>query len=400
MRVMGKLDTEVELLVRCVDPTVEGDPGEGIRSLLATGPDWERLLGLASVHGVVPSLNRTLGSRFESVVAPAVRSSLEERARTIALQNVRLAGELRDIADAFEESGVRWLPFKGPVLAETAYGDVARRDFRDLDLLVSREDASRAVDCLESRGYEWRDGVPRRDDSALLGGPFTKPLTAEYTLYRDGIEVEVRCSVGAPDRPFTPTVGTLRSRRSSVGVAGRELPALSPEDRLLVLAFHGTKHRWHLLKWICDFGAAASTDVDWSVVLRRARRHGTERKLRIGVELVDALFGIDVPADVRPDDERADDLARQVIDDLAEGRPTRPSKRERTVYNARASDSLGDCLPILLYFGKLRPGVPEYRLLPLPGVLHPLYYLLFPIRAVTVLCIRSIRGFRGNSTEL
>jgi hypothetical protein len=89
-----------------------------------------------------------------------------------------------------------------------------------------------------------------------------------------------------------------------------------------------------------------------------------------------------------------------VIDDLAEGRPTRPSKRERTVYNARASDSLGDCLPILLYFGKLRPGVPEYRLLPLPGVLHPLYYLLFPIRAVTVLCIRSIRGFRGNSTEL
>lgn len=392
-------DPEVDLLVRCVDPAPDGSDEAGIRSLLADEPDWEHLLDLGRAHGVIPLVNRTLGSRFDDELPPDIRSSLAEQARSTALQNMRLATELHAIADDFEEGGIRWLPFKGPVLAEAVYGDLTHREFKDLDVLVHPEDLSRAVDRLEARGYEWRDGVPRLDDSLLLGGPFTKALESEYTLCRSGLELEVRCSVGDPEKPFTPAFGTLWSRRTTVDVAGQELPALAPTDRLLVLAFHGTKHNWHLLKWICDFGTAVvSSDVDWTRVAARSRRHGHERNLHLGLSLVETLFDIDVPRETEDrhrNDERIAALTRQVLTDLATGMPTRPSKRERVVFNAKASDSLRDWLPLLLGLSDVRPGILEYRLLPLPGVFHPLYYLVSPFLALGARC----KQFAGNVRE-
>lgn len=393
---MRTADAEVELLVRCADAAGVEDEAR-IRSLVAASPDWERVLELARTHGVTPLVNRTVravsrpdastgaSDGVPEEVPEEVLARLADRTRSIAMRNLRSAGELHAILDAFEDRGIRALPFKGPVLARFAYGDVGLREFGDLDLLVHREDVREAVDVLEARGYEWRD-APRRDDAALLGGPFTMSLVPEYGLRRRDLEVEVRWRVGDPDRPFGLDVETLWTRRETVAVAGEDVPALSPEDRLLVLAFHGTKHRWHLLKWICDFAASMeATDVAWPGLLRRAGRCGTERKLLVGVALADSLFGVDVPDGVErrlSDDARVATLADRVVDDLLAGSVARPDWTERAVYNARASDSAADVLRMLLRLSPLHPSLPEYRLLPLPGPLHPIYYPLRPLRLI------------------
>lgn len=390
------MDAEVELLVRCADLAIDDDD-DRIRSLLSADLDWERVFDLGRGHGVLPILNRTLGSRFADEIPGTVISTLEKRTRSTALRNLRLGDELHAIADVFDDAGIRWLPFKGPVLAQAAYGDIGLREFKDLDVLVHRDDASQAVDLLETLGYELAIDGPRLDDSPLLGGPFTKPLLTEYTLWRGDTEVELRCSVGQADRPFSPAFQTLWSRRETVDVAGRELPALCPADRLLVLAFHGTKHNWHLLKWVCDFQAAVlASEIDWPWLFDRARDHETERKLRLGLALIETLFDSEAargcPANGERD-ERVAELTERVIESMGHGLPTRPSKRDRFVFNAKASDSFRDCLSLLLGFSNLRPKILEYRLLPLPGVFHPLYYLVSPLRAVGVGCVRSA-GFR------
>jgi hypothetical protein len=378
---------EFELLARCVRPDGAVATGERLDAVLARDPDWDRVLELGRRHGVTPLLNRGVqeldASEAEIGVPERVRSALTERTRSTAMRNIRFASELRELLEAFEERGVRALPFKGPVLEAFAHGEIGMRAYGDLDVLVPREDVTAAVDVVEAAGYEWVD-APRLDDAAILGGPFTKPLVAEYELQRDRTNVEVRWRIGDADQPFAPDVETCWERRETVAVAGYDVPALAPEDRLRMLAFHGTKHKWHLLKWACDFVAAlAATDVDWPDLLVEAQRHGDERRLLIGVALIDRLFDVSVPDAVRSRveaDSRADRLAAAAVEELCAERTTRPERRDRVAYTARATDSVGDSLRTVLYHSRLHPGLSEYRLVPLPGALHPIYYLVLPLR--------------------
>lgn len=377
---------EFELLVRCVDHDGVG-ADDRLDAVLDRDPDWERVLELGRRHGVAPLLNRgvrELESSDGAVDVPdRVRSTLSERTRSTAMRDVRLATELHELVDAFEERGVRALPFKGPVLEAFAYGEVGMRSYRDLDVLVPREDVTDAVDVLESRGYEWLD-VPRLDDSPVLGGPFTMPLVPEYELRRDGIRVEVRWRVGDTAQPFVPDVQTLWDRRETVTVAGSDVPALAPTDRLRMLAFHGTKHKWHLLKWACDFAAAlAATDVDWGLIFEEARRCGDERRLLAAVALIDRLFKPTVPGGVRERiaaDPRADRLVTAAIEELCRETPGRPQRTDLLAYTAQATDSVGGALRTVLCHSRLHPGLAEYRLLPLPGHAHLIYYLVFSLR--------------------
>lgn len=377
---------EFELLVRCVHPD-RAEADNQFNAALTGDPDWERVLELSRRHGVTPLLNRgirQLESADSAISVPdRIRSTLTEQTRSTAMRNVRLATELRRLLDAFEERGVRALPFKGPVLEASAHGEVGMRAYRDLDVLVPREDVTEAVDVLEARGYEWAD-TPRLDDSPVLGGPFTMPLVAEYELQRDRVDVEVRWQVGGTAQPFSPDVKTLWGRRETVSVAGFDMPALAPEDRLRMLAFHGTKHKWHLLKWVCDFIAAlGTTDCDWVSVFEEARRHGGERRLLIAAALTDRLFDKTVPEPIRErlaNDPRADRLAAAAVEELCAETTGRPERSDRLAYTARATDSVGAALRTVLLHSRLHPGLTEYRLLPLPGHVHPLYYILLPLR--------------------
>jgi hypothetical protein len=394
---------EFELLVRCVRPDGDVELDERLDALLARGPDWDRVLELSRRHGVTPLLSRGIDALEAADAAiemsERVRAGLTERTRATAMHNVRFATELHELLDGFEDRGIRALPFKGPALEAVAYGDVGMRAYGDLDVLVPREDVTRAVDALESRGYRWAD-VPRLDDAAILGGPFTKPLVAEYELEREQLTVEVRWRIGDADQPFSSDVETLWKRRETASIAASAAPVLAPEDRLRMLAFHGTKHKWHLLKWASDFAAAlAATDVDWTDLLEQARHHGDERRLLIGVSLVEALFDVSIPGGVRARldaDPRAERLAAAAVEELCAERTTRPDRRDRLAYTARATDSIGDSLRTVLYHSRLHPGLSEYRLRPLPGPFHPIYYLVLPIRYLVERSPLSVGGGRDG----
>lgn len=378
------LTPELELLALAVGVTVDADD-DRLQTLARSDPDWQQVAELADGHGVTPHLHRRIESLREVEVPASVQSQLTTRTRSIARRNLRFVDELHSVLELLSDAGVRALPFKGPVLASFAYGDLSARAFGDLDLLVHPDDISTAVDRLEERGYEWEGETSRRDDSPLLGGPLTPPIVDEYTLWRDGIELEVRSRVGDANSPFTPDFETLWARRDTVAVGGQSMPALAPDDRLLMLAFHGTKHMWHLLKWACDFEAALqAAGIDWSSLLARAKSHDDERKLLVGVSLIESLFDPTVPPTVRRRfavDERAHSLADEVIDYYTHS-SGRPAFSERKAYLFRASESRRDRLRILACAIPLHPRLPDYRLLPLPGVYHPVYYLVRPVRAV------------------
>ena len=53
----------------------------------------------------------------------------------------------------FEKYDIQALAFKGPTLAQNAYGDITLRQFGDLDILIRKKDRSRMVSILLNEQY-------------------------------------------------------------------------------------------------------------------------------------------------------------------------------------------------------------------------------------------------------
>jgi hypothetical protein len=392
----GSVPPEFELLVECALPPSVRDRTERRQAVPHGELSWSRVVDLGVSHGVVPLLSRHVETSNDSSVPADILGELRQRSQAVTMRNLTYANELHSILDQFEDAGVRALPFKGPVLAESAYGDLSLRTFGDLDVLVHSDDVPTAVDILERDGYEWEEDLPRRDDSPVLGGPVTMPLVPEYQCQREDLRVELRWRVGEPGVPFGVDFETLYERRERVAVAGEELPALDPTDRLLMLAYHGTKHQWRLLKWGADFAAAvATTAVDWDVLFDRARTSGLGRPLHLALALATSLFGVETPERVsravRADD-RAMRLAASVVASFEAGEPPRPSGVDRLAFNARAADSPREALQLLAGHHRLHPSLFEYGLCALPGELHALYYPLVPVRLAAVGASKLLRS--------
>lgn len=391
----GVLPSPVELVVRCAATDRTDSLERRIDRLVDAGPDWERVVRVARANDVTPLLLRALAER-ESAVPDDVLSQLRATVRQSSMRGVHLVGDLRVVVDALDDAGIPALPFKGPALSQSAYGDPALRPFRDIDLLLPRGELSRAVDRLQSEGYDWLDGVPRLDDAAVLGGPYTPPLASEFRLHEGSTTVELRWQVGEPSRPLDLTFEELWARRGSIQLAGRETPSLSVEDRLLVLAHHGVKHRWDRLKWVCDVAASVrpAGAIDWPVLLERARKARARRKLSVSLLLAEGLLDAPVPAWVSDEvgaDGRAVGLADGFVESFAAD-PLSPSDRPARIrYNALAADGPRDALASVFLSPWFHPRLGEYRLAPLPGPLHPVYYAVRPVRAAT-----SVVGAAAN----
>ena len=255
------------------------------------GIDWPEFLRLAEHHGVLPLVARNLTAHAQELPTDVDQSLRSEFAKNLR-RNLWFASELVRILEYFKQKDLRAIPYKGPVLAESAYGDVALRNFGDLDFLISSSDFERAKQALAELGY--RPSKP------------LSPAVERYWL-RNGYE----CSFdGAAGKylielqwgllPYFYAVDLrtddLLVRSGSIMFSGREVAALSPEDSLLVLCLHAAKHLWMRMIWVCDIAETIRTQVlDWNVIRARARELGILRIVGVSFWLSQRLLGSVLP---------------------------------------------------------------------------------------------------------
>src|SRR5215831_18409438 len=154
---------EFQLLGYCA--RCQPDAG-AIEDLVDAGVNWQTLLEFAQQHGVRPLLHRSLRSVCWDSVPRAIRLELERSTRANIERNLSLTGELFRLLEAFQRAGISIAAFKGPVLADTVYGDLSLREFSDLDVLIRKGDLLKAEELLLSCGY--RAQIPDRDYRAAF----------------------------------------------------------------------------------------------------------------------------------------------------------------------------------------------------------------------------------------
>jgi hypothetical protein len=119
-------------------------------------------------HGVLQLLYSQLQQCAADLIPPAQLQRLQKYFQENSARNVLLTAELRRLIELLESASIEAVPYKGPVLALFAYGDVSLRRFVDLDVLVRKEHVSRAIDLLLTDGYEFSKPLSLSQRELLL----------------------------------------------------------------------------------------------------------------------------------------------------------------------------------------------------------------------------------------
>jgi hypothetical protein len=285
--------SEIELLLRAARVSQTTIQATRIADLAVATIDWAFVLREAARHGVLPLLHLHLHSH--PAVPSAVRAQLHARTQASAARSLLLTGELLQLLPLFAAHDVAALPFKGPTLAAQAYGNVALREFGDLDLLVPEAALPRAKAILLQRGYRVQYRVSPRREAAYLHTIGQLPFRHD-----NGCVVELHTTLAPRSFVFPLHAAQLWQRRATVCLLGQSVPAPGREDLLLILCMHGAKHQWNALGWVCDVAelVQAGARFDWAATLQRARHARSRRMLFLGLALAQRLLRLGLPAEV------------------------------------------------------------------------------------------------------
>jgi len=369
---------EFQLLLACARPAREKGEKARLEALLREERDWEKLLQCAEHHGVAPLLHRRLVEEGGTPIPPQFREALERAFRENAVKNLYLTAELLRLLAIFADHGVPVLPYKGPTLAQALYGDVAMRQFSDLDLLVRADDVPRAPEVLRAAGYHPDPPLPARQKAYVA---YASELMFRSPARRVLVELQWQIAPRYFSVPFD--TASFWEKPLSVPLQGRMVPTLSAENLLLVLCAHGSKHQWQSLGWVCDVAELLqfSAGMDWTLVLDTARRLGAERLLLLGLHLAQSLLGAPLPTAVEPamdSDPAVRELTGQVERHFASS-PEHELRPASHWFCLRCREHWRDRLRYVFRLA-LTPTYGDWAWIALPRALSPLYFILRPFR--------------------
>jgi hypothetical protein len=370
---------EKRLLVRCARTRLEPRITEEIRELAAGSLDWDFLLTAAAENSVLPLLARQVSAVAADVVPANQLERLKNGARANALRCLLLTAELIKIMDLFRLQGIQAMPYKGPVLAVQAYGDVTLREFDDLDIVLRQRDMAKANDVIQSVGYR-----PRFPWIFASGGSSVIPGEYNYRDEERRLIVELHTEWTLRHFPIRPDLDDMARRLVSVALSGHEIPTFGPEDMLPLLCIHGSKDFWERISWIADISefVQSQSRLDWDQVFRCADALRAGRMLNIGLALAADLLAAPLPNDVSAR-VRSDSVAAAVAADVAKRQLGRESPERdaaaRFHFRRRMVEGTLSGWRYSMWLAT-QPADEDGAMMQLPRPLVPLYAVLRPLR--------------------
>jgi len=374
------LNSEEALLIECINYFQSNTANKSVIESLTRTTDWSYLIDLSSRHGLKALLYQVFNSHFKEHVSPKALYSLENYFQTNLMWNKYLYEKLIQIIDLFNSNNIPVIAIKGPVMAKLLYGDIALREFSDLDILVDKADIQKAKDLLISIGYRLDFKMPEGFEVKY------ERYQNYYNLIGDQDEtaVDLHWRLMPEYSSFAPSTELIMSSARPILLDKQEFLIMQPEYLLIYLSIHGAKHSWVQLNWVLDLSQLIlTTEIDWDWVINESKKLECEKMVYLGLLLASDLFSINLPDPILNEINSEKDIKLY-------------ADRVYKILFPKAGNSFINTIRMKLFFPKimtsyrdkimffhnvvLKPTSLEWAIVSLPSSLYFLYYLIRPTR--------------------
>lgn len=360
--------------------------------------DWDYVLVTAQTHGLLPLLQKHLTNIAADVLPTHVLSCLKREAVANSQNILHLIGKQLRVYKLFQDHGIPAAIFKGALLSQMAYRELALRQAGDIDILINRQHFHEARSLLESLGYQmWPSLTPTQLASHLNNH-------CEIQFMRDDwfTVVDLHWDLAPGNFVFGLKADEVMSRLQSVSLAGTIVKTFGAEDLLVYQAMHGAKHLWRRLEWISSLAESlrVTPDVNWATIISRAAKAHATRMLALGLRLVEQFSDVSIPEHVFVSVDQDATMKRMAAEIRAQLFNTfgAADSTETNLYNLRIMDRKRDAL-ISALRSIFIPTLPDWQAVALPPSLHSLYYAYRPLRLSKIYSaslLRKLPPFRKS----
>ena len=338
--------------------------------------DWEALLNMAYHHALIPQLY-TIFSRHRNLIPHNCLTQTEALNEEIIFENIKLGAELIQLTRILEKNALPYISIKGPALAQELYQDVTKRQISDLDILVSEHDLLAIANILLERGFQ--SSLPL----SLLSNSGFIALDNDFTFlhHTKKIMVELHWKLFPVRHKMPLEFETLHQNARAVILQKHPVTILSPEDNLLYLSLHATKHLFEQLKWLCDIDRLVrnSTALDLERVLETADKIEVSDALLLALLMSKELYHTPLPDQITERrSPHIEKLLHTVLHYFGEDFTTlaEPQKKKiRYLFLQQLNHTKQNRL-LALFLATFKPSSVDYIYYQLPEKLNFLYPLL------------------------
>ena len=352
---------------------------EEVRALAQRQLDFDYLFATAEAHGLLPLLQKHATTAATDILPGHFLSRLK-RASVANSQNVlHLIGKQLRVYKLLKENDIPLAIFKGPLLAQIAYGDTCLRQAGDIDVLINRQHFSQATNLLESIGYQMTPKLTSRQLVSHLANHCEIQFMSDEWLTL----LDLHWDLKPPSFVFKLSAGEVMSRLQSVSLARATVETFGAEDLVLYQAMHGAKHLWRRLEWITCLAESvrAMPELNWDSIVARAKSAHGIRIVGLGLRLVEQFSNVHLPSCVLAELDSGGAMQRMAtsIREHIFSTSGAADSSETNLYNLRVMDRKRDAMLAALH-AIFVPTVPDWQALALPAPLHSLYYAFRPLR--------------------
>jgi len=244
------------LIIECCKTTQDHTT---IQKLINSIENWDTFIDLAYEHGIFPLVFKTL-KQHNSLLKEDLFQELQSINIDIVKENMMMTLELTKITKLLDENGIKAISIKGPVLSQLAYGDIALRQYTDLDILVQKADLKKVYLILSK--YDYTSKYPKSffDSDKCIN------VEKDVTLINNKKDISVEIHWELFEKKYNMFSQLIVNENlQSISINNNVISTLSNEVYLQYLSIHGSKHMWERIEWIKDIDLLIRTqniDID------------------------------------------------------------------------------------------------------------------------------------------
>jgi hypothetical protein len=342
--------------------------------------DWDFFLKLAVHHRIYPLIYSSVRNFTNTDLIPSyVIQTITKLYKRNTFQMLYLCSEMEYINNLCSENQIRVLFLKGPILANDLYEDLSLRTSVDLDILISFADLAKMENLIIKSGYVKDDYI-----ETVLNDWKWRHHHITFNHPEKGIKLEIHWRLN-PGPGVEPTFNELWSRKKISTITSSPSYLLGHEDLFLFLVTHGSRHGWSRLRWLIDIDRITKQIPDWCKIYRQLKKF---HYLNVGGQsLVLAEQLLNTPTNNEwikkmMKGNRARHLAQQAVFYFEKmvNLHTDPVPEDVSNYHKRHLFSLmSNYQKLFFILSFFYPYPDDAKTLPLPKILHFLYFPLRPV---------------------
>lgn len=269
---------------------------ERLNDLIPQIENWDGLVAEIIARQTAPLFLKKLPLLTNRNLIPADAITKLQQAYYRSLsRGMVLYSTFEKVAEAFCIAGIQVVVLKGIYLSEWLYGDIALRQFSDMDLLVKKEDALQCLSILKNLGF-------KPSDAAVTEFISSQSEIVHYApMVLNNISVEVHIKLHRQSKHYDIKIDAFLSNAEKLLLRNKPVYGLELHDLLIHLCVHLDKHfrgghvQFTSFNDIVNLLEKFKNEIDWTLLAQRSAYHACEQTVFKFLVLIHKFYNAALP---------------------------------------------------------------------------------------------------------